>query len=180
MQNTLASLWHPVKGVCIKDLGSNLYLFQFFHKLDIQRVERGGPWTFNQQLSLTKRLDVHERPMNVPLFNMSIWVQVHDLSVGFISEKICKLIGDHVGTFIEFDPKNDDGLWKSYMCLRVAVDVCVLLKKRMKLKRAGGDWFSISFQYERLPTLCFYCGIIGHSDQFCERLYDNLVPKFDF
>ncbi|EEF41191.1 conserved hypothetical protein [Ricinus communis] len=55
MKNTLASLWRPVKGVCIKELGPNLFIFQFFHELDMLHVIEGGPWTFNQFMLLTTR-----------------------------------------------------------------------------------------------------------------------------
>lgn len=42
------------------------------------------------------------------------------------------------------------------------------------MNRKGGEWFYIKFQYERLPSFCFYCGIIGHSEQACEMEYDDL------
>lgn len=34
----------------------NMFLFRFFHKLDMLRVLDDGPWTFNQQV-LVKRLE---------------------------------------------------------------------------------------------------------------------------
>ena len=68
MKNTLASIWRPVKGVCIKDLWPTLFLFQFFHEMDMDRVVRGGPWTFNQNLLLISRLEVGMNPVQVPLF----------------------------------------------------------------------------------------------------------------
>ena len=58
MKNTMAALWRPGKGICIKDLSSTLFLFQFFHEVDIQRVMDSGPWTFDQHLLITKRLGI--------------------------------------------------------------------------------------------------------------------------
>ncbi|EEF39120.1 conserved hypothetical protein [Ricinus communis] len=43
MKNTLVTLWRPAKGVCIKDLRPNFYVFQFLYELDIVRVTDGGP-----------------------------------------------------------------------------------------------------------------------------------------
>ena len=34
MQNTLASLWRPVKGITIKEIQPDLFLFQFYHESD--------------------------------------------------------------------------------------------------------------------------------------------------
>ncbi|KAK6141663.1 hypothetical protein DH2020_024605 [Rehmannia glutinosa] len=69
MKNTLASIWRPVKGVIIKELGPNLFLFQFFHELDILRVQTNGPWTFDNLLLITKRLQVGEQPTKAQLFH---------------------------------------------------------------------------------------------------------------
>lgn len=39
MQDTLAGIWRPVKGVCMEESNvPNLFLFKFFHDLDMQRV----------------------------------------------------------------------------------------------------------------------------------------------
>lgn len=56
IQNTLASLWKPGKGMFVKELEPNLYLFQFYHELDINRVIDGSPWTFNRAQLIFERL----------------------------------------------------------------------------------------------------------------------------
>ncbi|MBA0699614.1 hypothetical protein Goari_001229 [Gossypium aridum] len=43
MKNTMANLWHPLKGVQILDLGTRGYLFRFFYEMDIDRVTKGTP-----------------------------------------------------------------------------------------------------------------------------------------
>ena len=35
IKSTMASLWRPGKGVSIKDLSPTLFLFQFFHEIDV-------------------------------------------------------------------------------------------------------------------------------------------------
>ena len=35
MKTTLSSVWRSVKGICIKEISSNLFIFQFFHERDI-------------------------------------------------------------------------------------------------------------------------------------------------
>ncbi|MBA0753429.1 hypothetical protein Gogos_020432, partial [Gossypium gossypioides] len=47
MRSTMANLWHPIRGVQIRDLEKKRYLFQFFHIMDHERVIKGSPWTFN-------------------------------------------------------------------------------------------------------------------------------------
>lgn len=56
MKNTMAALWQPGKGVCIKDLSPSHFLFQFFHEVYLKRVIDLGPWTFDQHILILKRL----------------------------------------------------------------------------------------------------------------------------
>lgn len=39
MQHSLATLWKPGNGVYVKCLEPNLFLFQFYHEVDIARVK---------------------------------------------------------------------------------------------------------------------------------------------
>lgn len=50
------------------------------------------------------------------------------------------------------------------MRVRVAIDVCKPLKRRMKIRKDGDEWFRINFKYDNVPTFCFICGLIGHSE----------------
>lgn len=44
------------------------------------------------------------------------------------------------------------------------------LKRRMKIRR-GDNRFLINFKYENVPIFCFICGVLGHSEKFCNRLF---------
>ncbi|KAK6149692.1 hypothetical protein DH2020_017217 [Rehmannia glutinosa] len=173
MRNTMASVWRPVKGVFIKELGPNLFLFQFFHELDLSRVLSNGPWTFDNLLLIIKRLFIGEQPSKAELFHVELWTQVYYLPFGFMTEKIGKSIGNFIGTYVDADQHSFSGVWQNYMRIRVAFDVRTPLKRRMKLKKSDGGWFWINFKYERLPTFCFYCGFLGHSDKFCVGLFNT-------
>lgn len=174
MQDTLSSIWRPVKGVFMEETTQlNMFLFKFFHDLDLQRALDDGPWTFNQQALLIRKLNAEEQIKDVKLSELYIWVQIYDVPIGFKSEFILKFIGNYVGCFMETDPKNFQGMCRNYMRIRVAIDVGRPLKKQMKIKKAGGEWIWVQFKYEHLPSFCFYCGRIGHTEKFCEDMFDN-------
>lgn len=139
MKDTLSSIWKPVKGVYIEETNyPNLFIFKFFHPLDMQRVLDDGPWTFNQQVLLHKKLDEGEQLSVIKLSELHIWIQVYDLPVGFNSEFILKSIGNYVGKFVASDPKNFNGLWRNFLRIKVAIDVYKPLKKIMRIKKASG------------------------------------------
>ncbi|KAL8114992.1 hypothetical protein AgCh_021712 [Apium graveolens] len=104
---------------------------------------------------------------------MDIWVQVHDLPSGMVSEKILESIGSQVGEVVKMDPTNVNGMWKQYMRIHIVLNIEKSLKRRIKLKRENGSWNWINFKYERLGTFHFVCGRIGHSDRDYEIVYAN-------
>ena len=141
MKNTLAALWRLVKGVYIKDLNQNLFLFQFFHERDVDRVYAGSPWTFDRHLLTTKRLEKGVSPSTVTLFDMHIWVQIYDLPSELLSEQSIVDNGNFIGSFLEADPTNFDGMWKLYLRVKVALDVRKPLRRKMKIKEQGENGF---------------------------------------
>lgn len=123
---------------------------------------------------MVRRLEKGEQLSQVKMDELYIWMQVYDLPVGFNSEIVLKSIGNYAGKFIMFDPKNFQSIWKPFLRIKVAINVNKPLKSQMRVKKSGGEWSWITFKYERLPTFCFYCGIIGHSEKFCEALFDDV------
>lgn len=175
MQNTLDGLWKPGKGLYVKELGPNLYLFQFCHELDIKRVIEGSPWTFNRALLVFERLQVGINPKDIQLNHIDIWVQIHDLQAGFRSERVIKDIGNYIGGFVMNDMNNFSGAWRDFYRVRARININEPLKRKMKLKKKGGEWVWVNFKYEHAPTFCFICGIIGHSEHFCPKLFEQDV-----
>uniref|UniRef100_A0A803PTS4 Zinc knuckle CX2CX4HX4C domain-containing protein n=1 Tax=Cannabis sativa TaxID=3483 RepID=A0A803PTS4_CANSA len=174
MQQTLAALWKPGKGVYIKELDVNRFLFQFYHEIDIKRVVTGSPCYFNMKALIISRMKEELNPRCLTLNTLDVWVQLHDLKTGFMTSTVLKAVGNYVGVFVESCPKNFLGVWHDYMRIRVTIDLSKPLKRRMRIHKTGDDWIWITFKYENIPTFCFICGILGHSEQFCPKLFETL------
>ena len=97
---------------------------------------------------------------------------MYNLPIGFLSEKVLTNIGNYIREFQSSDPNNFMGVWRNYMRIRVSIDVRKPLKQRLRLKNEGGEWFWVEFKYERLNTFCFICGLLGHTEKLCPKLYD--------
>lgn len=179
MQNVLSSIWRPKEGVEIHDIGEMRYTFVFYHPLDMQKVLDAGPWSFEQGMLVYKQLVANEDPKEVELNEVDIWVQVYDVPQGFVSENILRSIGNFIGGYVQSDQANFNGMWKPYVRIRVKMNVTRPLKRRMKIKREGGNWSWINFRYERLSTFCFVCGILGHSERDCNVVYANPGKEFE-
>lgn len=101
MRQTLATLWRPGKGVCMKEIDTNLYLFQFFHEIDIKRVCNGSPWSYNCKALAIARMKEGDIPRGVSLNKLDLWVQIHELRVGFMTEKVIQEVGNYIGEYVE-------------------------------------------------------------------------------
>ena len=58
------------------------------------------------------------------------------------------------------------------MRIRVLFDIRTPLKRKMRIKKKGGSWLWVTFEYERLPKFCFFYGILGYIDYLREKYYD--------
>lgn len=86
----------------------------------------------------------------------------------FFNVKNGQLLGNFIGKFVEYDKKNMVTVWRNYMRVRVCFDVRNQLRRHKVVKKPDWGCFTASFKYERLTTFCFLCGIIGHTDIYCE------------
>lgn len=114
MKSKLADIWRP--GINIKDLKPGLFLFQFYDLVDMQWVLNGGPWSFDGAILFISSI---AKPVEVPLFELSFWVQIHGLPNGFMIEAAGKQLGDFFGTFLAYDPNKNTSIWHESMRIRL-------------------------------------------------------------
>lgn len=82
-----------------------------------------------------------------------------------------KGLGDFIGEFLEYDAHNSANFWRQYMRIRVFIEVRQPLRRTKKIKRQGGDARVVGFKYERLDVFCYLCGMLGHMESCCEKLF---------
>lgn len=86
--------------------------------MNLQKVNDGGSWSFEQSMLIFHQLKDYEDPHMVKLHEFEIWMQIYDMSRGCVSENIMKNVGQSFGRYIKLDPYNFDGLWKQSMRIR--------------------------------------------------------------
>lgn len=132
-------------------------------------VRDNGPWTFDGALLVLNGIKAEEEPTRVPLFEVDFWVQIHDLPVGYMTEVVGKQLGNFFGTFLQYDSKNNSSIWREYMRLRVRLDVRKSLRRRKKICKKDKTEVMVSCKYEKLGDFCFVCGVLSHTERFCQK-----------
>lgn len=173
MTSIMVDIWKPTMRINIKEIDPGIFLFQFYHREDLLWVFNGGSWLFNNAMLVMNKIPPGEEPLNVSLWFLEMWIQIHDLPKGFMSKVVGKQLGDSFGEFVQYDAKNNSSIWMEYMRLKIRVDVRKPLKRRKKVKRKDGKEFVVTCKYERLGDFCFICGLVSHTERFCKRNIDK-------
>lgn len=171
MRSKLADVWRSAMGINIKELKTGIFLFQFYHKDNMCWVQNGGPWSFDNAMLVLNKIEKGENPLKVPLVEVHFWLQIYDLPPGYMFEAVGKQLGNFFGSFLEYDPKNNASLWREYMRIKVKIDIRKPLKRKKKITRRNGNDFIVHCKYERLGDLCFKCGMITHTERFCQKKF---------
>ncbi|PNY14674.1 hypothetical protein L195_g011358 [Trifolium pratense] len=168
MKVRMADLWRPMGGVTIKETIAGKFLFHFAHPLAMEEVFKGGPWSFDNNMLILEQVQLGMQVEHIPLFHVNMWVQVHDLPMGLMKEKVGIPLANYIGSFVEYDKNNNSSFWRQFMRIRVKLDVRLPLKKDTKVMNKEGKWCTVKFKYEKLGIFCFVCGVMGHAENRCE------------
>ncbi|KAH1073174.1 hypothetical protein J1N35_025502 [Gossypium stocksii] len=96
--------------------------------MDLERVQNGVPWTFNNHLLIFQWMDKGKDPPKVLLIYTWFWVQVHDVPPSFYFEGIAWQLRDFIGKFLEYGTKSLERGLQSDMRVRVEINVRQPLK----------------------------------------------------
>lgn len=147
-------------GIIVIKLIINVYLLHFFHLVDLRRLLDSGPWSFDGHLLILHHLQPEETPTSTPLYYVSFWVQVYEFPMGFMSTGVGEQLRNYLDKYMEYNGKNNLGMWRNFMRIGALLDVRVLLKWKKKMRMANGAWAMISFKYERLGSFYFLCDLL--------------------
>ncbi len=113
-------------------------------------------------------------------FSLSaFWVQVHGLPPSWFNKEYVELIRGKVGRVLEVDLIVEPRiLWQRFVRCRINIDITTPLCPGMFLPRKDRNDIWISLKYERLPEVCFQCGVLGHTEVSCDNERTSLANEF--
>ena len=163
---TFSPLWKSVNGFKIKKEGDHVVLFTFDNKEEMEKVIAVEPWSFDKHLVVVQSYDIDTAVGDLEFNRVSFWVQVHDLPVRFRRRKVAEQICEAVGR-INASTDDSESEGDNFMRVRVSVDITKPLCRGRIISLDNGKELWVSFKYERLPNLCYWCGCLTHNDRDC-------------
>uniref|UniRef100_A0ACD5U8J1 Uncharacterized protein n=1 Tax=Avena sativa TaxID=4498 RepID=A0ACD5U8J1_AVESA len=168
MENALGPIWCPMKGIDVKDLGENIFLFTFHQASGKKKAVEEGSWTFDKGLLVMEEFDA-DKALDDYVFNkIPIWVRIFKLPLGMMNRATREKIGDQIGEYVGIVGVENGLAMGQYLRVKVKLVISKpLMRGTMVEVGEGGKVKWCPFEYEFLPDFCFICGIIGHTDREC-------------
>ena len=73
-----------------------------------------------------------------------------------------------MGHLIEVDKRANHSDQAKFLRIIVDLPIEKPLRRGGHVVNKSGEKFWITFRYERLPTFCYLCGLLGHDDKHCK------------
>ena len=145
-----------------------MVLIKFEDQSDLKRVLLGEPWSYDKYLITFQQVGNGIAVEDLQFNRVDFWVQIHNLPILCMKKSVAETLGRSIGEVIRAQVHDEDSGSGRGMRVRVKVDITKPLNRgrRIGLSNGGEGW--VSFQYERLPNFCYWCGIPTHGEKDCE------------
>jgi hypothetical protein len=164
----LTRIWRPVGTITFQIIGGNMFVAEFEEVDDKIRILKGRPWLFDGNLIALADFDGLTPPVAMQFEYASFWVRMYNLPLACMGKTSVQKIGASVGVVEDVDVDDDDPGWGEYVRVKIKVDLKKpLARGRMLHLPDKSVW--VAFKYEKLPRLCYKCGIILHGLQGCSE-----------
>lgn len=155
-----------IKKAVFREIENNMFIIQFFHWRDKEKVLNGRPWCFDQNLLILQELDSSVQPSDIVLNTSPFWVRIYNMPFDCRTVDNVRRLAGKLGEVLEIE---DDVIgWDRSMRVRVLLNVQNPIRRYQKIKNKKGEICSVEFKYEGLPFFCFKCGIMGHLEKDCQ------------
>ncbi|XP_030970995.1 uncharacterized protein At4g02000-like [Quercus lobata] len=159
-------------GSALKILGStNSSLISTIKPMLIGFLQQ-EPWSFDKHLVVLQRFSQDTSLENLKLQESTFWIQVHNIPPNYLDRETAKEISTTAGQVVSTKDNAESG-GEGFIRVRVVVDVTqpICRGRVVTLENKKKTW--VSFKYERLPNLCYWCGRLDLDDKDCELWINN-------
>ena len=95
---TFNPIWRSKNGFKVRNVGNHTILFIFDNEEEVKKIMEGEPWSFDKHLVMIKRYNYSIPIKDLVFDQVSLWVQVHDIPIKYLSrevaEKLCEAVGE--------------------------------------------------------------------------------------
>ncbi|PON79279.1 hypothetical protein PanWU01x14_013950 [Parasponia andersonii] len=134
-KKVLQYIWGMHKGINIKEIGLNIFVFSFNCGLEKNRVLEIETWNFNKAFSVLKDFDGRrESPRSREFRFTKFWMQMHNLPLHGMTEVVSHFLANQIGKCIEVEKDSKGKCWGVW----VLIDISKPLRQGAKVRLGTG------------------------------------------
>ncbi|CAL1387354.1 unnamed protein product [Linum trigynum] len=167
-RNAAVNKWRAYGEVQATKEAENLFVYSFQSTQQRDAVWDARPWNLSNTLVALKKWDGEQKaePSDIP--TVALWVQMHDLPQSLKEEEAIQAVAAFI--FPQFhciDQSNFDFRgWLKFIIAKVEVSIDDPIPIGFEYP-IGDRSIWVSFKYERIMDLCYFCGRLGHLIHNC-------------
>ena len=144
---TFRQLWRTTNGFRIKNQGNNIVLFMFDNLLDVDKILKSQPWSFDKHLIVMQRYTGDTPVQELEFKKIPFWVQVHDIPTSSQIRKVAKSLCDTVEDIQKSNGTMDEdgGI---FFWVRITIDITFPLCRGRVITLPSGEKRWVKFKYE--------------------------------
>uniref|UniRef100_A0A7N2QZ38 CCHC-type domain-containing protein n=1 Tax=Quercus lobata TaxID=97700 RepID=A0A7N2QZ38_QUELO len=132
--------------------------------VDRQQNQRALKNTLRSAWKMGSDMRIVEVGNNILQFKFSSKFQMEWVERKEIGSKLC--------TFLEVDRRSWQSDQAKFMRVRVELEIDKPLRRGAYIVSSEEERLWLTFKYKRLPTVCFFCGKLGHDKKHCPAARD--------
>ncbi|CAA0832784.1 Unknown protein [Striga hermonthica] len=177
VKRTIGQIWKIQGAVEVRELSNNFFQFIFDNVEDLQKVAYGNSWVYDNQYFILREWQPNIR-CNHPCFDiLHLWVNIFNVPFHWQSPGVGLKIGNLFkgAKNVTITRAGDSGEERVIRIL-AAINVKEPLLRCANV-RLGDEIIKVSFKYEKLVNLCYYCGTLGHLDKDCKKRKGDIAKN---
>ncbi|CAL1359397.1 unnamed protein product [Linum trigynum] len=158
----------------------NLFIFTFKDAKTREKIWLERPWSLSNTMTALTKYEGRGDPEAVPMNKLAVWVQIHGLHQSQRCEQNIISIGTfYFSKFIDMDRASlHFNGYRRFIRMLVEIEVSEPVPTGFDFpftdEATGREYCEdITFKYERLVELCYFCGRIGHNWPTCSRMKEE-------
>ncbi|KAF4346204.1 hypothetical protein G4B88_018315 [Cannabis sativa] len=171
LRKTLTGMWKLRPGWRFQAPESKTFVFRLNSPREVKYVLENGPWNPCGGFLLVTNLPEDGRWESADLTKLDIWVKAKGVPLPYLTDDCLVQMAKRLGPLLNANKVKRNGIVvNDYLRFQVRLDLNRPLLAGVSLPELGQKKVWSYFKYERLPSFCYKCGVIGHLEDECSGL----------
>ncbi|CAA0818673.1 Unknown protein, partial [Striga hermonthica] len=177
LKRTMTQIWKIQHSVEIRELRTNFFQFIFESREDLKKVASGTNWIYDNQYLILQEWQDNISSTHTSFDILHLWVHVYNVPFHWQSAEVGLKIGRLFKGVknVTLSTAGDNGAGRVIRIL-AAINIKEPLLRCANV-RLGNKTIKVSFKYEKLVNLCYYCGKLGHLDRDCTKRIEDIAQN---